>query len=282
MLTKPLPSTVSFTSARFQTQGLSLPPDESTLLFDRFLRIPGANQQALADARIDLIGCGGLGGEVGHGLVRKGIGQLTLYDHDHVDVTNLARQHFSAEDVGKAKALALAKNLADQATGRSLIRGHACAFQEAAAKGINLDGQIAVVGVDNNRSRIDASRYYLERGVPVLFLAVNDRASAGYVFLQTSQPGDPCFQCLFPDAGEDRRTYGCAGASIEILKIVAGITLYAIDSLLMARPRPWNYKAVYLDQSGDGQQMIAQRTVCPLCGGTSAHLPSSGSETQGA
>lgn len=250
------------------------------MLYDRFLRIPGANQQALADAHIDLIGCGGLGGEVGHGLVRKGIGQLTLCDHDHVDVTNLARQHFSADDVGKAKALALAKNLAEQATGRSLIRGHAYAFQEAEARGITFDGQIAVVGVDNNRSRIDAARYYLQRGVPVLFLAVNDRASAGYVFVQTSQPGDPCFQCLYPDAGEDRRTYGCAGASIEILKIVAGMALYAIDSLLMDRPRPWNYKAVYLDQSGDGQQMIAQRRGCSLCGGTSALLPLSAAETE--
>ncbi len=77
----------------------------------------------------------------------------------------------------------------------------------------------------------------------------------------------PCFLCLYPDAGEDRRVHGCAGASIEILKVMAGIALYAVDSLLMPRPRPWNYKEVFLDGSGDGARVIAARPNCRLCGG---------------
>jgi molybdopterin/thiamine biosynthesis adenylyltransferase len=237
------------------------------MLYDRFQRIQGASQLALVQAHVDLIGCGGLGGEVGHGLVRKGIGHLTMCDHDHVDISNLARQQFSAKDVGKPKAWALARNLACQATGCSLIEGHADSFQAALAKGVQLEGQIAVVGVDNNTTRIDAARYYLARGVPVIFLAVDIQAARGYVFVQTSQHDEPCFLCLYPDAVNDQRIYGCAGASIEILKIMAGVALYAIDSLLMDRPRPWNYKTVFLDCSGDGQSMIGQRPTCPLCNG---------------
>lgn len=216
---------------------------------------------------MDLIGCGGLGGEVGHGLVRKGIGHLTLCDHDHVDVSNLARQQFDAKDVGKRKALALARNLARQATGRTHIEGYADSFQDALAKGVKLEGHVAVVGVDNNATRIAAAKYYLARAVPVIFLAVDVQAARGYVFVQTSLHDEPCFQCLYPDAPNDQRIYGCAGASIEILKVMAGIALYAIDSLLMARPRPWNYKAVFLDQGGDGQSVIGQRPACSLCGG---------------
>jgi molybdopterin-synthase adenylyltransferase len=237
------------------------------MLHDRFQRIPGANPQALTKAQISLIGAGGLNGEVGHGLVRKSVGRLTVCDHDRVEVSNLARQQFYFEDVGQRKALALARNLAQQATGRSLIEGYAYSFQAALAAGVPMAGDLAVVGVDNNATRLAAAQYYLTQGTPVIFLAVDVQAARGYVFVQTSQPGDPCFQCLYPDAAQDRRIYGCAGSSIEILKVMAGIALYAIDSLLMARPRPWNYKAVFLDQSGDGQQRIGQRSACPLCAG---------------
>ena len=235
------------------------------LLYDRFERIPGAVQQALAQAPVTVIGCGGLGGEVGHGLVRKGVGRLILCDHDQVDPSNLARQQFYAADVGQPKALALARNLARQATGPSVIEGHAYSFQAARDKGIKLDGQVAVVGVDNNTTRLEAAKYYLARGIPVIFLAVDVLAARGYVFVQTSQAGDPCFLCRFPDAPNDKRIHGCAGASIEILKIMAGIALYAIDSLLMHRPRPWNYKTVFLDRAGDGQSLVGRRPNCPLC-----------------
>ena len=243
-------------------------PNEQEVLYDRFPRIQGASQQALAQAHVDMIGCGGLGGEVGHGLVRKGIGRLTLCDHDHVDASNLPRQHFYATDVGKPKAPALARNLARQATGRTHIYGYATSFQDALTQGVKLEGDVAVVGVDNNATRIAAATYYRARAVPVIFLAVDVQAARGYVFVQTSQPDEPCFQCLYPDAVNDQRIYGCAGASIEILKIMAGIALYAIDSLLMARPRLWNYKAVFLDQGGDGQSVIGQRPACSLCGRT--------------
>lgn len=260
-------STKLKTSVRYQARGMPRSQQEREEQYDRFRRIAGANQQILSQTHIDLIGGGGLGGEVGHGLVRKGIGQLTICDKDNVDKTNLARQYFYAKDVGRPKAVALAQNLLLHATDHTLIEGYAASFQHLVAQGVTIQGDIAVVGVDNNATRIAAAKHYLDRHIPVIFLAVDVQASRGYVFVQTSQPGDSCFQCLYPDAPTDNRIYGCAGASIEILKIMAGIALYAIDSLLMARPRPWNYKAVFLDQGGDGQQQIGQRPSCPLCGG---------------
>lgn len=224
----------------------------------------------MAAARIDLIGCGGLGGEVGHGLVRKGVGHLTLIDFDAVETSNLPRQHFYQEDVGRAKAHALAHNLARQATGRTTLEGHAQAFQTQTGHPSWAPGDLAVVGVDNHPTRLAVAEAYRARGIPVLFLAVDRRASRGYVFVQTSQPGDPCFLCLFPDARRDRRVHGCAGASIEILKAVAGIALYAIDSLLMPRPRPWNYKTIFLDGADDATRRVGPRPNCPLCAAQAA------------
>lgn len=216
-----------------------------------------------------MIGCGGLGGECGHGLVRKGIGHLTLLDFDSVELSNLARQFFRQEDIGHNKALALVRNLARQATGQTLLEGYATSFQDAVTHNLNLAGNIAIVGVDNNDTRVAAARYFLQRRIPAVFLAVDERAAKGYVFVQTSEPGQPCFLCLFPDAAEDRRINECAGASIEILKIVAGIALYAVDSLLMPRLRPWNYKDVYLDCSQDGSRTILPRPHCPCCASAS-------------
>lgn len=238
-------------------------------VFDRFSRIPGADLEALAEAHVVLVGCGGLGGEVGMGLARKGVGRLTLLDHDVVELSNLARQQFSAEDLDQNKAIALAGVLRRQATGRTLIEGHARSFQDALANGLNVDGTIAIIGVDNNATRIAAAKYYLTRGRPAIFLAVDANASKGYVFVQSSRSGEACFSCLFPDAGQDRRIHGCAGASIEILKVVAGIALYAVDSLLMPRPRPWNYKEIFLDQGPDGHRSVIAREGCPLCGARS-------------
>lgn len=232
----------------------------------------------MTEAHVALIGCGGLGGEVGHGLVRKGIGHLTLCDHDRVDVSNLPRQQFRAQDVGRPKALALVANLARQATARSLVDGYACSFQNALAQDIDLTCDVAVVGVDNQPTRLAAAEHYQARGIPVIFLAVDVQAACGYVFVQRSLPGHPCFQCLYPDARQDARIHGCAGAAIDILKVMGGIALYAIDSLLMARPRPWNYKAVFLDRSGDGQRFIGVRRDCALCGGDSGARATGGRE----
>lgn len=259
-------------SVRYRTRGIA-PNQEQENVYSRFSRITGANQAALAQTRLDLVGAGGLGGEVAHGAVKKGIGLLRSYDFDYVELSNLARQLFYAADIGKPKALALANNLRQFAIGQTVIEGYATAFQEAVAQGIGLDGDLAVVAVDNNDTRIAAADYYLARGTPVIFLAVNDQASRGYVFVQTSQPGHPCFLCLFPDAAADRRVHGCAGASIEMLKIMAGVTLYAVDSLLMARPRSWNYMSVYLDGGGAGQEVIAPRPHCPLCSPKQPKLP---------
>ncbi|MGQ9493710.1 MAG: ThiF family adenylyltransferase [Anaerolineae bacterium] len=258
-------STVSIKSVRYVTREIVPRYPGEQPVYDRFTRIPGANQQALRQAKIMLIGCGGLGSECGHGLIRKGVGELYLCDHDTVELSNLSRQKFNEEDLGKNKALCLAHNLAREATARSLIVGRAVSFQELAKSNINTRCSLAIVGVDNNITRVYVAQHYFPRRIPVIFTAVDRNACKGYVFVQESKPGTPCFLCLFPDAKNDRSIEGCTGASIDILKVMAGIVLYAVDSLLMDRPRNWNYKEVHLDGGHDGHYIVRQRKRCPLC-----------------
>jgi molybdopterin-synthase adenylyltransferase len=215
------------------------------------------------------VGGGGVATEVGEALVRKGVGTLVILDHDVVEPTNLPRQHFYERDLGKNKAVRLAKNLAREGVLGTVIQGYALRLEEAIEAGIDLSGSVAVVGVDNARGRIAASRFFRSLGMAVVFCAVSEDANHGYVFVQEAQPGSPCFACLFPDAVNDTAD-PCPGtpAIKDILKVVAGIVVYAVDTLLpgMARPRTWNYKEIFLDGFPGRDWTVTRREDCPLCG----------------
>jgi len=257
------PSTASAKSARHITKRLAPPVGEDPV-HDRQCRVPGFSQRRLNRAGVVLVGAGGLGGEVGQGLVRKGVGALTILDYDFVEPSNLNRQRFFARDLRRRKAIALADNLAAEATDNSLIIGHALSFEEAVERGVDLEGDVVVCGVDNNATRLAVSRRFLG-GRPLVFLGVDELADHGYVFVQ--ERGGPCFACLYPHALEEHGGQ-CpkVGATYDILKVLAGIALYAVDFLLMARARSWNFREVSLAGfAPDVRRMVEARDGCPVC-----------------
>jgi len=65
----------------------------------------------LAASHVAIIGCGGLGSNAAAMLVRCGVGELTLIDFDVVEESNLNRQLFFADQLGRAKTEALAETL---------------------------------------------------------------------------------------------------------------------------------------------------------------------------
>ncbi len=68
-------------------------------------------QQAFSTAVVAICGLGGLGSNIAIALARAGIGKLILIDFDRVDITNLHRQQYKAEQIGMYKTDALADNL---------------------------------------------------------------------------------------------------------------------------------------------------------------------------
>jgi len=77
-------------------------------LFSR--NVPGS-LEVLQRATVAVAGCGGLGSNAAVALVRSGVGRLILADFDRVAKSNLNRQHYFLEDVGKTKVTALAAHL---------------------------------------------------------------------------------------------------------------------------------------------------------------------------
>ena len=68
-------------------------------------------QQAFSSAMVAVCGLGGLGSNIAIALARAGIGKLILIDFDRVDITNLHRQQYKADQIGMYKTVALAENL---------------------------------------------------------------------------------------------------------------------------------------------------------------------------
>ena len=68
-------------------------------------------QQAFSSATVAICGLGGLGSNIAIALARAGIGKLILIDFDRVDITNLHRQQYKADQIGMYKTEALSENL---------------------------------------------------------------------------------------------------------------------------------------------------------------------------
>ena len=68
-------------------------------------------QQAFSSATVAVCGLGGLGSNIAIHLARAGVGKLILIDFDRVDITNLHRQQYKADQIGMYKTEALRDNL---------------------------------------------------------------------------------------------------------------------------------------------------------------------------
>lgn len=68
-------------------------------------------REKLRDKIVGIAGCGGLGSNCAVALSRVGVGTLVIADFDKVDISNLNRQYFFTDQVGKAKVIALKENI---------------------------------------------------------------------------------------------------------------------------------------------------------------------------
>ena len=71
--------------------------------------------RAFSSATVAICGLGGLGSNIAISLARAGVGRLILCDFDRVDITNLHRQQYKADQIGMYKTVALAENLKELA-----------------------------------------------------------------------------------------------------------------------------------------------------------------------
>jgi len=212
-----------------------------------------------------------MGGLFTYGAAKKGLGTVVIYDGDEVAASNLNRQFFTPQDVHKNKAVCLARNVSKVGFMGTRLVGVPYYFQAAVERGLEVRCDIACCFPDNDETRVSVARQYLDR--PVVFAAVSEDAGHGYVAVQ--EPGKACFGCFRPQAlGPEQAVSRADGACprtpavFDVVGLVAVVALYAVDSLVMNRPRKWNFKQIALHGLfPEINAKIPKREGCPLCGG---------------
>ena len=67
--------------------------------------------EILKNAKISILGCGGLGSNIAMALARCGLGEIHIYDYDKVELSNLNRQNYDQKDLGKSKVIQTKKKI---------------------------------------------------------------------------------------------------------------------------------------------------------------------------
>ncbi len=229
-------------------------------------KVSGFDLATMQKSHVVMIGAGGIGSHVASALVRKGIGQLTLIDDDRVELKNCTRQLFSRDDVGAFKSVALAKRLSREGLFATTVTSYPRRFQELLEMGVVFPKDALFIGgVDNNPSRLALARYAYEHGVSAIHAAVSGDGNSLYVM--TQEVNEACWSCAFPQYVDDR-SYPCnLPGIVDVLQIVAGTIVFAVDTLLGNRHREWNVRHIYLDGGmPDRAQMVGLRESCRVCG----------------
>ena len=127
-------------------------------------------QKKFSAATIALCGLGGLGSNIAISLARAGIGKLILIDFDQVDITNLHRQQYKANQIDMDKTDALSENLKEIAPYIG-IESHTVRITEDNAVDLLKDADIICEAFDNAECKAMLTNLILET-MPNKFLVV--------------------------------------------------------------------------------------------------------------
>ena len=242
--------------------------------YSRHLRLPQvglAGQEALADARVVIIGAGGLGSPVAFYLAAAGVGRIRLVDDDVVDRSNLQRQILHTNSrIGVAKVASAAETLGALNPRISIesIRERLTADN---VDRLLVDADVVVDGADNFPTRYLLSDACVRLAKPMVYGAVQRFEGQASVFDAGRRRGQsPCYRCLFPEPPGPGEAPNCAEAGVlgvlpgligliqatEVLKLIMGLGQTLDGRLLHVDALSMRFREVRLSPDPD----------CATCG----------------
>lgn len=244
--------------------------EEEIRRYSRHILLPevgGKGQKKINEARVLLVGAGGLGAPVGYYLSAAGVGKIGIVDEDQVELSNLQRQIVhNTDDLGKNKAVSAQQSLLHLNPGIEVIT-----YQERITSenifDIAADYDIVVDGTDNFPTR------YLLNDACVL---TQKPLSSGAVFrfhgqAMTIVPGEgPCYRCLYREPPPPDMVASCQEAGVlgvlpgliglvqatEVLKLILGVGDVLKGRLLSYEALEMEFKTIKVQKDPD----------CPICG----------------
>ncbi len=229
--------------------------------------IGGPGQKAMKQARVLVIGAGGLGSPALMYLAAAGVGVIGVMDDDVVEVSNLQRQiihetqNIGREKAASAKAAMLALNPFIH------VRAIKARFGADTAA-ILADYDLILDGSDNFDTRYLVNRVAARACKPLISAAITQWE--GQISLYDPAHGTPCYECIFPNRPAPGMVPTCAEAGVAApLPGVIGamMAMEAVKHLTAAgqglQGRLMIYDALYAEVRVIG---IKPRTDCAICG----------------
>ena len=244
--------------------------NEEILRYSRHLIMPEVSMEGqlkLKQAKVLLIGAGGLGSPLGLYLAAAGVGKLGIVDFDVVDFTNLPRQIVhSTADVGRAK-LDSARDRLSGINPHIEIVTYETALSSANALELFKDYDIIADGTDNFPTR------YLVNDACVLLGKLN---AYGSIFRFEGQasvfgaPDGPCYRCLYPEPPPPGLVPSCAeGGVLGILPGLVGvIQATEVVKLILGKGSPLIGRLLLVDalEMKFRELKLRKDPNCPICG----------------
>jgi sulfur-carrier protein adenylyltransferase/sulfurtransferase len=243
---------------------------EELLRYSRHLTLPDvglAGQSKLKDARVLLIGAGGLGSPAALYLAAAGVGTLGLVDFDLVDRSNLQRQILhGTSGIGRPKTDSARERLLD-VNPHVRVETFGEALTSANALDILRGFDVVVDGSDNFPTR------YLVNDACVLLAKPNVYGAVfrfdGQVSVFDATRG-PCYRCLYAEPPPPDLVPSCAEGGVlgvlpgimgslqalETIKLIVGIGEPLVGRLMLFDGRRMQFRELALEKDPD----------CPVCG----------------
>ncbi len=251
--------------------------EQQMLRYARHIVLPeigGTGQARLLEAKVLLVGAGGLGSPLALYLAAAGVGTLGIVDHDHVELSNLHRQiAHPTQQVGMAKTESV--RLSAQALNPEIvIRRHDVKLDPDNTAAVVEGYDLVADGTDNFDSRDAVHGACLRLGTPLVSAAVQGLEGQLTTFKAYLGAPHPCYRCLFPvppppdliptcaQGGVLGPAVGVIGslAAVEVVKEILGLGDSLSGTLLLYDALGTRFRNI----------RIARLPDCPVCGGGAA------------
>ena len=243
--------------------------DEQLLRYSRQIMLPSvdvAGQQKLLNSTVMVLGLGGLGSPVAMYLAAAGVGHLILADFDQVDSSNLQRQIIHSEtNIGMNKAGSAKQRLESLNSDVSITT-----VTEKLSKDKLLEWvkrvDCVVDCTDNFESRFLINQLCVQSQIPLVSGAAI--RLEGQVTVFTNDQNSPCYQCVYPDTGEELdQTCSENGVLSPVVGIIGSVQATETLKLIMDVGKRLQNRLLLLDAATMEWRSInfKKDPACPVC-----------------
>jgi adenylyltransferase/sulfurtransferase len=243
---------------------------EEILRYSRHLIMPEVGMEGqlkIKNAKVLMVGTGGLGAPLGLYLAAAGVGRIGLVDFDVVDFTNLQRQVIhGTKDVGKKKLESAAESMLD-INPYVQIDKFDLALSSENALDIIKDYDMVVDGTDNFPTRYLVNDACVLTGKPNVYGSIFRFEGQATVF---AYPGGPCYRCLYPEPPPPGLVPSCAEGGVlgilpgligmvqatEAVKLILGTGEPLVGRLMLYDALAMRFRELKLRRNPE----------CPVCG----------------